>query len=108
MEFSPDATFPAGRTVRYTDCRSPFSPDEPLAPGKWYWRVTLLESDTTSVVWNFDQTAALTADCTAPVIKPDHAYLAGPRQAVTVHYRDNVGVTKVDLTLDGRPVGRSG
>ncbi len=39
LEYSRDASFPAGQTTS-VDADSNFHmPDEPLAPGKWYWRV---------------------------------------------------------------------
>lgn len=104
LELSTDETFTAGKTTRYENLRPPFSPDQPLAPGKWYWRATIPEHGTTSVTWSFTQTAPLTADCTAPKISPDHAYLSKARQSVTVRYSDNVAVTKVELKLDGKPV----
>lgn len=105
LELSVDPTFPAGQTVHYRNLQhSPFCPDKPLAPGKWYWRVTIPEYGTVSTVWNFLQTAPLTADCTEPVVSPDHARLTTARQPVTVRYSDNVAVTKANLTLDGKPV----
>lgn len=105
LELSTDETFPAGNTVRYENIQQPpFSPDKPLGPDKWFWRVTIPEHGTTSVTWNFSQTAPVTADCSPPVISADHAYLSTPRQPVTVRFRDNVGVAKVDLKLDGKPV----
>jgi hypothetical protein len=104
LDLSTDPTFPADKTMRYTDLQSPFSPVKPLAPGKWHWRVTVPDHGTTSVVWNFEQTAPLTADCSAPKINPDHANLTSARQPLTVRYSDNVAVTKVDLELDGKPV----
>ena len=56
------------------------------------------------MTWSFAQTAPLTQDCSAPKISPDHAYLSTARQAVTVRTSDNVAVTKVECTLDGKPV----
>ncbi|MEI6503983.1 MAG: Ig-like domain-containing protein, partial [Armatimonadota bacterium] len=103
LELSTDETFQAAKTTRYEDLTPPFSPDQPLAPGKWYWRVSIPEHGSTSVVWNFAQTAPLTQDCNAPKISPDHANLTTVRQPVTVRLSDNVAVTKVALTLDGKP-----
>jgi hypothetical protein len=105
LELSPDAAFPAEKTVSYDGLQhSPFSPDKPLAPGAWFWRVTVPDHHASSPVWQFTQTAPLTQDCTPPVIAEDNAYLAHPRQPAIVHYSDNVGVTKVALTLDGHEV----
>ncbi|MHB8995607.1 MAG: hypothetical protein ACYC63_10185 [Armatimonadota bacterium] len=104
LELSTDPAFPADKTTRYENLQSPFSPDKPLAPGKWHWRVTVPDHGTTSIVWNFDQTAPLTADCSAPKISPDHANLTAARQPVTVRYSDNVAVTRVNVALDGKPV----
>ncbi len=105
LELSPDPNFPRGKTV--TVARVPHSeasPRRPLAPGRWYWRVRLADDDADSVVWYFDQTAPVTQDCTEPTVTPAHAYLAQPRQPVTVKFADNVRVTRVTLTLDGRDV----
>ncbi len=105
VELSPDESFPADKTRRMEAAGpSPVSLDTPLAPGKWYWRVRIPEHATVSAVWQFEQTAALTQDCTPPSIAADHANLPTPRRAVTVHYRDNVGVTGLVLKLDGREV----
>ena len=105
LELSTEETFPAGKTVRFENIQQPpFSPDRPLAPGKWYWRVIVPEHGSTSVTWNFTQTVPVTADCAPPAIGRDHAYLSTPRQPITVHFSDNVGVTKVGLKLDDRPI----
>jgi len=104
LELSTDETFPADATARYDNLQSPFSPDKPLAPGKWFWRVTVPDHGTTSVVWNLQQTVPLTQDCTEPVVSPDHAYLTAARQPVSVRLSDNVGVAKAELELDGETV----
>jgi len=105
VELSPDETFPADTTLRFEDIQqSPFAPEQPLSPGKWYWRVGLPDHATTSAVWHFAQTAPLTQDCTPPKIAADHAHLATARQAVMVRYEDGVGVTEVALRLDGQEV----
>jgi hypothetical protein len=59
-------------------------------------------------VWSFNQTAPVTADCSEPVIAPDHAFLAQAEQKVTVGVTDNVGVTKIKLTLDGYDITKRG
>jgi len=104
VELSPDPQFPAAETTRYDGLRSPFSPERPLAPGTWYWRVTVPDHGSTSAVWSFNQTAPLTQDCTDPVVAADHHYLTAARQAVSVGLSDNVGVAAVELELDGRTV----
>ena len=104
LQLSTDETFPADKTTTYENLQPPFSPDLPLAPGKWYWRASIPEHGTTSVTWSFAQTAPLTQDCNAPKISPDHAYLTTARQPVTVRTSDNVAVTKVECRLDGQPV----
>jgi hypothetical protein len=105
LELSQDETFPEGKTLRFPDIQErPFSPAEPLAQGKWFWRVSIPEHTTVSATWQFEQTVPVTQDCTPPVVAADHAYLASARQPVTVRLSDNVGVTKVALSLDGRNV----
>lgn len=105
LELSPDPAFPAERTRRLTGLKATTAAlEEPLAPGRWYWRVSLFDRAVNSAVWEFTQTAPLDRDCTEPVIEPDHAYLSQPRQPVTVRFRDNVGVTAVKLVLEGKDV----
>jgi hypothetical protein len=103
LELSQDPGFPTGQqTVRTAGLKaSAGTVETPLAPGRWYWRVSLFDGAVVSAVWQFEQTAARDRDCTEPVIEPDHAYLSEPRQPVTVRFRDNVGVTGARLVLDG-------
>jgi len=102
LELAPSPDFPADKTQRFADLREKtFSLAQPIAPGQWYWRVLAPVARATSAVWSFKQTAPVTADCTDPVIAPDHAFLPKSDQKVTVGVTDNVGVTKIKLTLDG-------
>ena len=105
LELSPEAGFPAGKTLRLAGLKVPAgSAPEPLSPGRWYWRVSLFEGALASAVGEFEQTAPLERDCTEPQIEPDHACLSQPRQPVTVRFHDNVGIAGVKLVLDGADV----
>ncbi len=105
LELSADAAFPVAKTLHFDGIQhSPFSIGKPLTPGTWFWRASVPDHRASSPTWQFTQTAPLTQDCTAPIIAEDNAYLAGPRQPVTVHYSDNFGVTEATLVLDGHSV----
>jgi hypothetical protein len=105
LELSQDEAFPTDETLRFEGIQqSPFGPEKPIAPGKWCWRMSIPDHATTSAVWQFEQTAPPTQDCTPPKIVADHAHLATARQAVMVRYEDGVGVTEVVLRLDGQEV----
>ncbi|MEN6400808.1 MAG: hypothetical protein ABFD94_02585 [Armatimonadia bacterium] len=105
LELSQDPAFPAQGTVKVEKLEgSPYSLNRTIAPGKWYWRVSVPERQAVSPVWNFEQTAPLTQDCTEPTIERDHAYLKSARQKATVRFADNVGVKDVTVLLDGQNV----
>lgn len=104
LELSPSPTFDEGVLHFSGLAENTFTLERPLAPGQWYWRVSVPYARAESPVWSFTQTAPLEADCTDPVVSPDHAYLPKADQPAVVHFRDNVGVDKVKLTLDGRDV----
>ena len=107
LELSPEAGFPAGKTLRLAGLKVPTGAvAEPLTPGRWYWRVSLFEGAVTSAAWEFEQTAPVDRDCTEPQIEPDHVCLSLPRQAVTVRFHDNVGIAIVKLVLDDVDVSR--
>lgn len=107
LEISSDPGFPEGKTITIDRVqRAVASPEKPLPPGKYYWRVRIAGHDASSAVWEFQQTAPQDQDCTEPVIEATHAFLAEPRQAISVRYSDNVGVKNVRLVLDGRDITR--
>lgn len=68
VELSPDPAFPMEATRRLEVGQPAMTLEEPLAPGRWYWRVTAPGYDP-SEVWTFEQTAALDQDTTAPAIQ---------------------------------------
>lgn len=68
VEVSPDPAFPAEATRRLEVGQPTVTLEEPLAPGRWYWRVTAPGYDP-SEAWTFEQTAALDQDTTAPAIQ---------------------------------------
>ncbi len=107
LELSTDREFPPAKTVSRKVAQTfEATPERPLAPGTWFWRVRIPGHGVVSAVWQFEQTAPLTQDCTEPVVQPNHAYLAGARQSATVQFSDNVGVKEVTLLLDGKDVTR--
>lgn len=109
LELAPSADFPAAKTLRFAAIQeNTFTLEKPLPPGRWFWRLTVPQAAAVSAVWQFQQTAPETADCTEPVIAPDHAFVSQPNQRVTIGVSDNVGVTKFALTLDGKDVTKQG
>ncbi len=104
LELSSTEDFSAD-VRRLTDVRQPpYSLDEPLAPGQWYWRLLAPEFDYASPAWRFTQTAPLDQDCTEPRILAEHGHLSRPDEPVTIRFADNVGVTKATLMVDGEEV----
>jgi hypothetical protein len=103
LELSTKGDFPAADTQRLGDIREKrVTLTRPLAPGQWYWRVTL--PGATSAVWSFRQTAPITADCAEPVISPDHAFMPRPDQKALVRCSDNVGVKRIKVALGGQDI----
>ena len=103
LELARTADFSATLRRHVFSRPPPVSLPAVLPPGTWYWRIRC-GPRRVSPVWHFVQTAAITADCTPPVITPAHGFLATPRQPLVIPVRDNVGVTGATATLDGRPV----
>jgi hypothetical protein len=104
IEISASPDFPADDTMVTEALLPPLQIETPLAPGTWYWRVRDASGDTASDVWRFEQTATLDEDTTDPSIAECHAYLPRPDAPMVIRYSDNVGVTKVSLTVDGEDV----
>jgi hypothetical protein len=67
VELSPDPAFPPDRTVRLETEQAWARPSTPLAPGRWYWRVSAAGYSPTAPL-SFDQTAPVDEDTTPPTI----------------------------------------
>jgi len=105
LELSQSDQFPAGETVRAENLQDAMGTiREPLAPGKWYWRLHVPDMHYTTDAWDFMQTASLDEDCTEPEIAGEHKFLERPDEAVRLTYSDNVGVEKVTLSVNGQDV----
>ncbi len=104
IEISRSPDFPADDTMVTEALLPPLQIETPLAPGTWYWRVRDASGDTVSDTWRFEQTATLAEDTTDPTIAECHAWLPRSNAPMVIRYSDNVGVTKVSLTVDGEDV----
>jgi hypothetical protein len=78
--------------------------EEPIEPGRWFWRVQVDEYDATSATWSFEQTAGVDEDTTEPEIAASHDWLATATAPVRVRYSDDTGVAQVRMIVDGRDV----
>ncbi|MBN2451651.1 MAG: hypothetical protein JXR77_14780 [Lentisphaeria bacterium] len=103
LEVAPSENFAAETTRTFESAAAPsLVLPQPLPPGRWFWRVTVPEVSATSAVWAFRQTVPETEDCTEPVILPDHRFVPGATDAVTVRCTDDRALAEVMVSLDGR------
>ena len=79
-----------------------FVPERKLAPGRWYWRVSL-DNDPPGTAWSFVQTADANADTTGPVVSVKPQSLSSPREPLIVTATDESAVdpTGLKLRVDG-------
>jgi len=104
-ELAQDRSFPAQATIKVREADTGVARwEKPIPPGKWYWRVRSRDNAAVSPVWEFQQTASLDEDTTEPKIAVRHGWLAQPQQPIKIEYSDNVRVTKIKLSVDGRDV----
>lgn len=87
VEVSPDPTFPAAAAMRWEVQQPSVTLEEPLAPGRWYWRVTAPGYDS-SEVWSFEQTAALDQDTTAPAIRAAPTRVTRDDEPIRIRIRE--------------------
>jgi len=105
IELCDDAAFPADRVVRVTAGETQSaSPPAPLAPGDWFWRVAMPDFGLESATWRITQTAPLDRDCTDPAIAETSRFLPGARDDAVLGFSDNVGVTQLQVAVDGEDV----
>jgi len=109
LELAPTPDFSAESTQRFSGLlENSFVLEKPLPPGRWFWRVSAPDAAAVSATWTFEQTAPQTADCTEPFISADHTFVARPDQSLNIGVRDERGVTRFALTLDGKEVTQHG
>ena len=105
VELCRDETFPQGSVVTSSPVLTPpFQVEDPLAPGRWYWRVRVPDFGVVSAPWPFLQTASLDTDTTDPTVAPCHRMVRSSDETAVVTFGDNVGVTRVELVVDGSAV----
>ncbi len=108
LELCQKEDFPVGETIALEAVEvPPVSLEDPIGPGKWFWRVRVPDYDVVSPAWSFTQTASLDEDCTEPKIAETHGWLGSKSAPVRVRYSDNVGVVKVRLMVDGQDVSKA-
>ncbi|MBT4817771.1 MAG: hypothetical protein HON70_18840, partial [Lentisphaerae bacterium] len=108
VELSKTADFAEANVRRYTVHDTPWSCPEPLAAGRWHWRVVGSGLEP-GVTWHFTQTAPPETDTTAPVIVTSAERIGQPRGRtvhVTVHEGSGV-LRSVKATLGDTPLNVS-
>ena len=102
LQVCPDPKFTPDHTVSQEAADGvSASLERPIAPGDWYWRLSVPDWDYISPAWQFAQTARLDEDTTEPKLVCQHAYLTTATAPATAHFSDNVGVDKVSIIADG-------
>ncbi|MBI3923158.1 MAG: hypothetical protein HY318_17185, partial [Armatimonadetes bacterium] len=104
LELCQEVSFPAEKVISIPKIESlPIALEKHIPPGKWFWRVRVPDHDVVSTAWEFAQTVDLTRDTTEPKIEHTYGWLSN-NQPIRIRYSDNVGVTRVRLTVDGQEV----
>lgn len=106
-ELARDPAFPAAETIRIETQQAWVRPPEPIAPGRWYWRVTAPGYSPTAAQ-SFEQTAAVDEDTTPPtvLVQPTRVVRADEAVRVPIHLEGGgaEGVS-VQARLGNRAVG---
>ena len=104
VELSRDPQFPAGRGLRLSAVENRCRPPEPLAVGKWYWRVSAAAG---GGVLPPGPTASFTVAAEAPVwpvsIEPAWQWSDDPRPVLEALVTPAEAEAEVTATIDGRP-----
>ncbi|MCK5805240.1 MAG: hypothetical protein KAI66_20585, partial [Lentisphaeria bacterium] len=99
LELSQDKSFPTATTKTWTTKKARCALRSPIPPGTWFWRVAAPGYEPT-VVWQFEQTAPLDADTTAPAIEGDAARVTAADGVVSITVTDECAMLpKIRATL---------
>ena len=94
-DFAPEKT--VSIPVRFSQS---VTPDKPLAPGKWYWRVRS-GSHAVSATCSFIQTAREDQDCNAPLICAIPVFMPGAQDPLIVPFREEGTVKRIAGEYEG-------
>ena len=119
LQYATDPAFPVATTITVNGLfADSYTPPEPLANGKWYWRVRALETPEVilpesyeySKAFSFDIVVPAGTDKTPPILTMlSEDVMAGLRPALKVGYRDDrhgsgMDLNSVRLHIDGKDV----
>ena len=100
VELSQDPSFPEGKVLAYpAGGRAGYQLETPLAPGRWYWRVSATGAVDADVSF-FDQTASVGRDCLPPLLKTMAARVTAADAPFVVRVKD-APTARATLTFAG-------
>ncbi len=104
VELSPDPSFAPDTVIRLPGRVGEATPDRPIPPGDWFWRVRCPAHDVASAAWRFRQTADIAADGSPPRIAIESRWLDPEEASFQVRCEDDDRVKNVRLEIDGQEV----